>query len=338
MKRPLHHLVCTGLLVCGSAVTAQEGFKLERDAHGVTVTIDGRLFTKYVIDQANKPYFHPVIGPTGAAMTRAYPMEEVAGEQRDHPHHRGICFGHLKVNGSNTWEEALTRAQRVAGKSPAEAAKILGELGATVHREFKTLAAKPDHAVMVTTDDYVDSKGVKYMLDERTYTFRAPDQNTRIIDIDIVLTTPSGGTVTLTDEKDAGLSIRVATELAVDSKRGGRLVNSAGQTDAECWGKRAKWCDYSGRLDGQAAGVAFLNHPDSFRFPTPWHARTYGLLTANPFGTKAIAGEQDGTITLKGDEKIVLRHRLLLHKGDCKTANIDAAWQAYAAERAEAKP
>jgi hypothetical protein len=35
-------------------------------------------------------------------MTRAYPMQDVsneAKEQRDHPHHRGITFGHESIGG-----------------------------------------------------------------------------------------------------------------------------------------------------------------------------------------------------------------------------------------------
>ena len=75
-----------------------------------------------------------------------------------------------------------------------------------------------------------------------------------------------------------------------------------------------------------------MNHPNSFRYPTFWHARTYGLLTANPFGTKEVGGEGDGTITLKGDETIKLKHRFLFHKGDHKQANIQAAWEDYAGD------
>ena len=37
-------------------------------------------------------------------------------------------------------------------------------------------------------------------------------------------------------------------------------------------------------VEGKTVGVAILNHPDSFRFPTTWHVRTYGLFAANPFG------------------------------------------------------
>ena len=75
-----------------------------------------------------------------------------------------------------------------------------------------------------------------------------------------------------------------------------------------------------------------LNHPSSFRFPTPWHARTYGLFTANPFGTKSLdKTAPDGAFTLKPGEKLTLRHRLIFHNGDEKSAKIAEAFAAYAA-------
>ena len=32
-----------------------------------------------------------------------------------------------------------------------------------------------------------------------------------------------------------------------------------------------------GQVEGKVRGIAILNHPESFRHPTPWHVRTYGL-------------------------------------------------------------
>jgi hypothetical protein len=314
-----------------AAEAAEQRFELARTPHGLTVKLDGELFTNYVVDQANKPYFFPVIGPTGVGMTRAYPMKMVEGERRDHPHHRGINFSHHELNGSNFWLERLSFADRLKGKSAAEQEQILSPLGRTIHREFKSLRTETDHAVVVVSNDYVDSKGGKVLADERTYTFRAPGEDRRIIDVDITLIA-AYGTATLHDEKDAGLSIRVPAPMAVEAKQGGRLADSEGRTDGDCWGKRAKWCDYSGPVGGETVGVAFMNHPDSFRFPTPWHARTYGLLTANPFGIKALTGGEDGTVKLAKDERLTLRHRFLFHKGDHRQADVAAAWKAYAAE------
>ena len=47
----------------------------------------------------------PLIGPTGASYTRAYPMEKIQGEDFDHPHQRSFWFTHGKVNGIDFWSE-----------------------------------------------------------------------------------------------------------------------------------------------------------------------------------------------------------------------------------------
>jgi hypothetical protein len=77
-----------------------------------------------------------------------------------------------------------------------------------------------------------------------------------------------------------------------------------------------------------------LNHPSSFRHPTPWHVRTYGLFTANPFGLSQLkVQEVTGAMTLKKGEKITLRHRFVFHDGDEKSAQIAEAYAEYAKEK-----
>ena len=48
-------------------------FSIEKSDRAVTVKIDGKLFTEYVLGgEGNKPYFWPIIGPDEKAMTRAH--------------------------------------------------------------------------------------------------------------------------------------------------------------------------------------------------------------------------------------------------------------------------
>jgi hypothetical protein len=140
--------------------------------------------------------------------------------------------------------------------------------------------------------------------------------------------------VRIGDRKDAGLFIRVPVSVAVDSKQGGRIVTSEGDVDADAWAKPARWCDYHGPVEGEKLGIAFLDHPSSFRHPTRWHVRTYGLFTANPFASRAYDPKlPDATISLAPGETLRLRHRLIFHSGDEREADIEAAWQAYAKEQ-----
>ena len=302
-------------VLLGTLSVWADGFAVEKTKAGVTVKYDGKLFTRYVIGQSNKPFLWPVIGPSGDEVTRAFPMEKREGERHDHPHHRSVWFGHQGTAGFDTWHE------------PASGRRT--NLGSTVHREFVKVKGG-DTAVIVTRNDYVGD-GKKLLADERTHEFRVENGH-RIIDVRIKFTAEHGD-CKLSDQKDSGFSVRVATSMDVDSKKGGRVINSNGITDKAAWGKRAEWVDYHGPVNGKTVGVAILNHPSSFRHPTPWHVRTYGLFTANPFGLRSLGQGKDSSFTLKKGESITLRHRVIFHLGDEKAAKIAEAYKAYALEK-----
>ncbi len=262
-------------------------------------------------------------------------MRTIEGEQHDHYHHRGIWFGHENINGTNSWLERGSATggapdDQLTAKQKTALAKTAGHLGAIKHRAFREISADANRAVIVTENDYLDAQGKKYLTEVRRLTFRV-EGGARLIDWDQEFTA-SEGDATFGDAKDAGVNIRVPTSMAVDRKQGGRLVTSTGFTDAAAWGKRATWADYSGPVGGETLGVALFNHPSSFRHPTSWHARTYGLLTANCFGTLD-KNDPNGPHTLKKGERLVLRHRFFFHQGDEKTGGVAAAYERYAKEK-----
>ena len=143
-------------------VAANAAFTLEKTpTGGAIVKYKGQPFAEYVVDQANKPYLAPIFGPTGKQMTRNYPMKKVDGEKQDHPHHRGLNFGHEDVGGSEFWAEQTTYNEmnaRKAGSGNARAAK----LGHTKHREYREFKASGDQAVIVDIVDWVGHDGKKY--------------------------------------------------------------------------------------------------------------------------------------------------------------------------------
>ena len=57
------------------------------------------LVTRYHIEKSvAKPYFWPLYGPRGAAMTRAWPMEKAPpGGSTDHVHQKSVWFCHGDV-------------------------------------------------------------------------------------------------------------------------------------------------------------------------------------------------------------------------------------------------
>lgn len=288
---------------------------------GVTVLVDGLLFTEYWIKNGAKPILFPVIGPNGTQMTRDYPMKYVDGEKHDHPHQRSLWFTHGNVNGIDFWSEVKQH-------------------GWIRHREFVRQEAKDDTAVIETINDWLDHDGQKQLEDQRRLTFRA-DEVSRTIDFDITLKA-TAGPVKFGDTKEGAFAIRVPTALDVDPEKGkprpegegGHILTSEGLADKDAWGKPAKWVDYYGLLNGQVVGVAILNHPSSFRFPTHWHVRTYGLFAANPFGLHDFqpSAGVDGAHTLAEGQSLDLRYRVVFHLGDAKQAGIEAAFERYAAE------
>ena len=337
MKTPVFFVLIGAAVVAVAPAFADEaprGFSIQKLATGVNVEFDGKPFAGYVIDRANKPYVWPIVGPTGKQMTRGYPLVDLPTEpekQRDHPHHRGLTFGHEDYAG-DTWHDRSTYEALLADpKNEARGRQAIANLGSIRHRTFTRLDAGPEQAVVESICDHLGPTGDVNLTEHRRLTFRAT-KTTRTIDVDQDLV---GGDkpVRIGDRKDAGLFIRVPVSVAVDSKEGGRIVNSEGAVDAEAWSKPARWCDYHGPVDGEKLGIAFLNHPSSFRHPTRWHVRTYGLFTANPFASQAYDPKlPDVAITLAPGETLRLRHRLIFHSGDEREADIEAAWQAYAKE------
>jgi len=321
------------VLVAAPLLAAEKkGFSTEKSAAGVVVKYDGKPFTEYVTLSENKPILWPVVGPTGKEMTRRYPMDKVDGEQHDHPHHRSFYFGHQNINGFEFWHDSSS-FEGLKAKPDAFKAK-LAHLGVTKHREFKEVSATADKAVITVANDYIAfESGKKIMEDTRRFTFRA-DANSRSVDVEIDFYNSTSEPVVFADMKDAGFSLRLPTSMALTSKLGGKIINSEGITDKDTWAKRAKWVDYNGPVQGEHLGVAFMEHPTSFRHPTPWHVRDYGLFTANAFGSKSLDKNlPDAAHTLKPGEKLKLRYRILFHKGDDKAANIPAAYERFAQEK-----
>lgn len=316
--------------LCPAAMRADEGattgpFRVETTAAGgALVRLAGDTIAEYVVDQGNKPYLWRIKGPTGRSMTRSFPMADVPGETRDHVHQRGLTFGHESAAGSDSWAEPATFPNR------EKAAERIARLGAIKHRGYRHIGGGPT-AVIQAHADFVDGDGRPVLAEERRMTF-ASTPDTRIIDVDIDIVARYGP-ADLADRKDAGLYIRVPDSMTVDRKQGGTIINSNGQRDADAWSKHATWVDYHGPVEGERLGIAVLNHPTSFRHPTAWHVRTYGLFCANPFGLKQMnPAAESGAVSLAANERLCLRHRFIFHKGDEHAADIAAAYERYAAE------
>jgi len=321
MKKILSTLILTLLGTCA----LQADVKITEQEGSIRIDVNGELFTQWEHKAWKAPYLYPVIGPNGVGVTRNFPMkDDDPHEDHDHPHHRSIRFSHRDVNGYSFW---------------APTAKEDGPKAEIVLDEIVKMESGETGELILKSKWLGDGKLV---LTETTRLTFIPLENRQILmDYDITLQGNDENDVTFVDEKDGGLGVRVAGTMKVvdrKSKEGkGTIMNSRGDKNADAWGKRAEWADYYGPdSTGKTVGIAMFDHPSNLRYPTHWHARTYGLITANRFGTgffdaKEGAKKGDGDYILKKGETLTLRHRLYIHHGDSESADVAGQYAEYIA-------
>jgi sugar phosphate isomerase/epimerase len=310
-----------------AAATQQKGdstgVKITDLTDKVRVEVDGKLFTEYNFKDVPRPYFYPVIGPTGVNITRHWPMKEGENEEHDHIHHRSLWFAHGDVNGHDFWTEGSKCGKIVHDK-------ILS----FDYAQDKNISSGPDAGVIQSQNNWVAADGKVICTDTRTHKFyNRPDG--QMIDFEIAIHA-SNGNVTLGDTKEGSMAIRLAPTMQVEGKVAqGHIVNSEGQRDKEAWGKRAIWCDCYGPVNGQVVGVAIFDHPQNPKHPTWWHVRTYGLFAANPFGVHDFEGKPAGTgnIVIPAGQSLAFKYRFYFHKGDEKQGQVAEHYREYAAAK-----
>lgn len=295
----------------------------------VRVEIDGKLYTEYCFKDWKYPYLYPVNGPNGKSVVRHYPMTTgVKGEQQDHPHHRAIFFTHSHVNGFNFW---APQAEERKGRDTAIA-----------HDRFEKIESGEKRGELIVWTKWT-GEGEVVLRERKRLTFIPAGDGQVLMDYDVTLHAGDKD-VKFGDNKDGGLGLRVASTMKVraiarhakESPSFGALVNSRGDKNDATWGKSAEWVDYSGPdASGGTVGVAIFDHPANLRAPTGWHARYYGLLTANRFATGSFgritgAKKGEGDYTIPKGKSLRLRHRFFIHRGDAKDGRVAESYKAYA--------
>jgi hypothetical protein len=326
----MHKLLALGALAL-LPMAAQ--VKITQGKNQIAVEIDGKPYTTFFYGpDVAKPYLYPLRAPSGIAVTRSFPMDKVEGESTDHPHQRAVWFAHDSVNGFDYWNNEFAY-----DTDPRQAKVRRGHI-------FVTKVAKAESGAktgeIAETSEWKQSDGTVVLNEDRRMIFHSGGAN-RVIDFDFTLTAKE--TVTFGDGKDGVFGIRVAAGLEepaakqpAEPKRTGVMTNAQGlKLEAECWGKRSEWMDYSGTVEGQQVGIAIFDNPANPRYPTYWHARGYGLFANNIFGVKQFTKnkEPDGSMTLKPGEQIRFRYRVVIHPGDAQAARMDELYKQYTAKK-----
>jgi sugar phosphate isomerase/epimerase len=298
----------------GTAGKGNSGVKITEGEKTLRVDINGELFTEYCFNDVPRPYFYPVIGPTGEPVNRHWPMKDInPDEAKDHVHHKSLWYTHGEINGQDFWGEGSNS-------------------GKVVHDKFLKVASGRNRGVIQSTNKYVARDGKVVCTDTRTHRFYNR-KGYQIMDFEIKFHA-SEGEVVLGDTKEGSMAIRLTPTMRLKGKVGkGHILNSEGQKDGQTWGKRAAWCDYYGPVKDQIIGVAIFDHPKNPKHPTWWHVRDYGLFAANPFGQHDFERKEEGVgnITIPEGKSLTFRYRFYFHKGDTNQADVAKHYSEYAA-------
>jgi hypothetical protein len=327
----------------GSAAD-EKGVRLVRDdaKQRVDVFVDGQLFTAYIYPAIlKKPVLFPLRSAKGTPVTRGFPIEPRPKERVDHPHHVGLWFNYGDVNGADFWNntDAIKPEDRP-------------KMGAVVHRAVTAVRSGADKGELETDMDWVLGNGTVILKEHTLFVFRG-GPGWRSVDR-ITRLQAQGEPVSLADNKEGVLGLRVARQLEIPSKRpevftdasgrattvatmdntgvNGDYLTSEGKKGDAAWGTRGKWCTLSARVGEEPVTIAILDHPANPGFPTYWHARGYGLFAANPLGQKALSdGKEALDYALEPRQSATFRYRVLILSEMAGADRAEAAFKEFAA-------
>ena len=304
----------------------------------VEVYIGGQLFCNYFYpDSIAKPILYPIYSSGGKAITRGFPIYPNEGERADHPHQIGYWLNYGDVNGLDFWNNSLKHGPEKENR-----------YGRIFHQ--KILRTEEEEGILEIETLWKTPEG-QTLLQEKTSFIFSQNGNTRIIDRKTELNALKD--IRFTDNKEGMLAIRVHRSLELPSNkptllidengrvRAQKVVDSTGVTGtyhssegiqgANVWGKRAKWMLLQGEIEEAKIALAIMDHPDNIGFPTYWHARAYGLFSANPLGQAIFSkGTEELNFHLPKGEKVTFRYRLVIHEGavltKAMTENLYQEW------------
>ena len=162
----------------------------------------------------------------------------------------------------------------------------------------------------------------------------AAEEDEYTIDLNIELAAQEKKVV-FGDTKEGMFGIRVADWLSEERGKGKYLSSRGDKKEKKVWGKRAEWVRLEGKKDGKVYGIAIFNHPESVNYPTYWHARGYGLFSANPLGqgvfmqTRKEHNPKSFELSLEPGEKATFRFLVSIYEGSRTKDELNRAFDKY---------
>ena len=255
---------------------------------------------------ARSNYFHPLYDLDGNVLTEDFP--------KDHIHHRGIFWAwhQVRINGKpvqDQWMNSESFWPVRDARTDADARSASLEL-----------------RVGWESPLFTDAKGIRRpFVEERSVTrVHRAEGALRKIDFHQRLTALVDG-VEIGGSEDAkgygGFSFRVVMPPDI------RFTGAEGVvTPIENAVSPSPWMDVSGSYGSSGkSGLTVLTHPSTTGFPQPW------ILRAKASMQNAVyPGRQPAA--LPRDRPVILRYRIVLHRGELPPAEIARLQAEYAAE------
>jgi Family of unknown function (DUF6807)/3-keto-disaccharide hydrolase len=327
----------------GTAAAAK-GVQVVADESGkrVDITIDGKPFTSYIYpDTLKKPVLYPIRTAAGTLVTRGFPLDPRPRERFDHPHHVGLWFNHGDVNGLDFWNNSYD--------IPADRAPKMGTIH---HRRVVEAKGGADRGELAVEMEWDTADDVALLRETTRFIFRGAG-DARSIDR-ITTLTALGRPVVFRDNKEGSLGLRVTRELEQPAEKPELFTDASGKATAvpvldntgvtglytsseglkgdAVWGTRGRWCMLAGKIGAEPVTLAILDHPSNPNSPTYWHARGYGLFSANVFGRKVFDPKQEElTLTLEPGKSVTFRHRVLILGTSATPESIEREFRTFAA-------
>ena len=269
--------------------------------------------------QHPRPFFFPVLGPSGAELTRiGHPGAP------NHDHHLSVWFAHADVSGVNFWSNTSDAT--------------------IVQKQWLAYEDGEDEAMMGVLLHWQDGHDPRPLLEQQLLvSFRPAPDNAQetLIELDSTFT-PTSEMLQFGATNFGFLAVRVARSISAYFG-GGQLTNDQGiQGEPKLFGKRSRWMDYSGpvgppardaaerpetadgpeKSDQQTTeGITYFDHPDNMHHPAHWHVREDGWMGAAP-------GMKEPILTTKPNP-LRLRFLIHAHSGGADQARAEKTWTAF---------
>lgn len=225
----------------------------------VAIIVDGRERLRWHAgDDAPRPFFFPLIGPSGLPLTRmGHPGAP------NHDHHRSIWFAHHKVlGGIDFWgdqSDARIRQHQWLAYEDSDADARMGvELGWYDGHNPEPLIRQQ----MIASVSLAEDGGL--LLEVQTSLASVAES------------------LELGQTNFGLLAVRVAKSISAVFGDGVITGADGTQTESNLFGKPSPWMDYSGSVSpGVTEGITYFDHPSNNSFPSKWHVRDDGWMGAS---------------------------------------------------------